>query len=64
MPFHFVTTIQKIDLRYFLCFDRTNKSYVLKGIVKFFLIKSSLLLRFLEESLPLSCCFDSRCPLD
>lgn len=38
MPFHFVTTIQKIDLRYFLCFDRTNKSYVLKGIVKFFLL--------------------------
>lgn len=38
MPLHFVTTIQKIDLRYFLCFDRTNKSYVLKGIVKFFLL--------------------------
>lgn len=38
MQFHFVTTIQKIDLRYFLCFDRTNKSYVLKGIVKFFLL--------------------------
>lgn len=38
MPFHFVTTIQKIDLRYFLCFDRTNKSYVLKGIVTFFLL--------------------------
>lgn len=38
MPFHFVTTIQKIDLRYFLCFDRTNKSYVFKGIVKFFLL--------------------------
>lgn len=38
MPFHFVTTIQKIDLRYFLCFDRTNKSYVLKGIVKFSLL--------------------------
>lgn len=36
MPFHFVTTIQKIDLRYFLCFDRMNKSYVLKGIVNFF----------------------------